>query len=445
MASRAIGNAALISIVDDDVSVRESLTGLMDSMGIAAQGFSTAEQFLKSDEVSSTSCLIADVHMRGMTGLELHDCLVNSGNTIPTILMTADPAGRLRARALASGVAGYLTKPFTDTDLLGCVRSALTYRKQELHNDASEPRLVETYRFRPEDLRPATRAPGISAFMRVRNGADFLEATVRSHLSHFDEIVIVYNQCSDATPDILARLRVEFGNRVRTFHYRPRVFAPGSIGHAREPADSPASFVNMSNFALVQTRFRVAVKLDDDHLALSGRLQRLTEHIRSADFHLDKMLCCAGINLARDAAGTFGVLRRDPLVGSGDLFFFEVTPETYFTHDRRFETFRHDKPRVFADFTYAHVKFLKSHFGFASRDIEEGGNPRFWRKREEFLADRRVISLDELSLRAPRWLDIAALAPLPEKARLKIDRWRRFVRAAPSSDELRAALDYCCH
>src|SRR5690606_2481883 len=66
------------------------------------------------------------------------------------------------------------------------------------------------FRFRPEDLKIGERKPGISAFMRIRNGADFLEATIRSHISHFDEIVAVHNRCTDETPDILARLAQEF-------------------------------------------------------------------------------------------------------------------------------------------------------------------------------------------------------------------------------------------
>ena len=88
--------------------------------------------------------------------------------------------------------------------------------------------IVENYRFRPEDLSPGSRLAGIGAFMRIRNGADFLEATIRSHIGYFDEIVAVYNQCTDATPDILARLAAEYGpDRLRVFHYLPKVFPPG--------------------------------------------------------------------------------------------------------------------------------------------------------------------------------------------------------------------------
>ena len=303
-----------------------------------------------------------------------------------------------------------------------------------------EPLLVETYRFRSEDLRPATRLPGISAFMRVKNGAAFLEATIRSHMAHLDEIVAVYNQCTDATPEILARLSGEFGDRLRVFHYKPKVFAPGSDGHAREPPDSPASFVNQSNFALAQTRFRVAVKLDDDHLAMGGRLAALTARIRAADYRLDRVLCFSGINLARDESGKTEILAHEPFSGNGDIGFFEVTPCTRFIHHLRFEDFDHaGKRREFCDFTYWHMKYLKSGFGFSNRDIGQS-NARFLRKYNRFIANRRMATITELVRQAPAGLGFLAALPLPDKAKLKIDRWRRLQQAPPNAADLDAAL-----
>ncbi len=84
----------VIAIVDDDTSVREGTMDLVKAMGFIAEAFSCAEEFLKSKRLHSTSCLIADVRMPGMTGLELHNRLVRSGNVIPTILITAFPNDR---------------------------------------------------------------------------------------------------------------------------------------------------------------------------------------------------------------------------------------------------------------------------------------------------------------------------------------------------------------
>jgi FixJ family two-component response regulator len=115
----------LISIVDDDDSVREATKGLMKALGFGVEAFQSGEEFLKSGHFKLTSCLIADMKMPRMTGLELHRRLLASGNPIPTILITAYPDERIRARAMEAGVIGYLAKPFTEDDLLVCINSAL--------------------------------------------------------------------------------------------------------------------------------------------------------------------------------------------------------------------------------------------------------------------------------------------------------------------------------
>src|SRR5262245_40989930 len=94
-------------------------------MGFVVLAFPGAAAFLGSDHVHSTSCLIADVHMPGMTGIELHKRLVGASKTIPTILITAHPNERDRSRALRAGVLCYLAKPFKDDVLLACVHYAL--------------------------------------------------------------------------------------------------------------------------------------------------------------------------------------------------------------------------------------------------------------------------------------------------------------------------------
>jgi FixJ family two-component response regulator len=115
----------LISVVDDDESMREAVRALMKSLGYTAEAFASAEEFLSSCEAVRTSCLIADVQMPGMTGLELHRHLVASGKSIPTILITAYPGDSARERALDDGVMGYLSKPFDEDDLLACIHSSL--------------------------------------------------------------------------------------------------------------------------------------------------------------------------------------------------------------------------------------------------------------------------------------------------------------------------------
>ncbi len=120
----------VIAIVDDDNSVREAIMSLLRAVGFANEAYSCAEDFLTSGRLQRTSCLIADVRMPGMSGLELHRRLVLSGNPIPTVLITAHPDDGTRARALEAGIIGYLTKPFDENDVLGCIRSPSTIARR---------------------------------------------------------------------------------------------------------------------------------------------------------------------------------------------------------------------------------------------------------------------------------------------------------------------------
>jgi FixJ family two-component response regulator len=115
----------LISIIDDDQSVREAIGDLFESLGFTVQAFASAVDFLASSNIRDTSCLIVDVQMPRMTGVELHSRLVESGYAVPTILITAYPYDSVRAHVLAQGVICYLSKPLDEAVLVGCVRLAL--------------------------------------------------------------------------------------------------------------------------------------------------------------------------------------------------------------------------------------------------------------------------------------------------------------------------------
>ena len=115
----------LISVVEDDQLFRESMNELLTSLGYTVKAFASAADFLKSPVVEETDCLVADVQMPGMTGVELHKHLMDSGHPIPTILVTAYPNEAVRNRALKDGVVCYLAKPVDDHHLERCLRSAL--------------------------------------------------------------------------------------------------------------------------------------------------------------------------------------------------------------------------------------------------------------------------------------------------------------------------------
>ena len=300
--------------------------------------------------------------------------------------------------------------------------------------------IIETFRFSPDMLAPADRLPGISAFMRIRNGADFLEATIRSHADMYDEIVAVYNQCTDETADILMRLSKELGPKLRVFHYIPLVDPAGSEGHAQTPGAAPNSLVTYSNFALCQTRHKWVVKLDDDHLAIPDAVNAMISAIRAGSADERIMHCFSGLNLVRGDNGVMRVPAVAPVSGKGDIGYFRVSDGTYFVHDRRFERFvRGGIERRFAGWFYWHLKYLKSGGGFANYNLDANPGSRYARRQERL----RVGALWDLA-EAKRALSPGPLrrlrAAIDAKAQLAVARDASLGTAFPQAD-LKAALE----
>jgi FixJ family two-component response regulator len=121
----ALSETAIIAVVDDDESVRATTDSLVRSLGYRVHTFASAEDFLRSSSLSDTSCVIADVHMPGMSGVELQTHLLTRGSRLPFIFITAFPDERIRARALRAGAIGYLTKPVEEHSFIQCLNTAL--------------------------------------------------------------------------------------------------------------------------------------------------------------------------------------------------------------------------------------------------------------------------------------------------------------------------------
>lgn len=119
------GNTKLIAIVDDDDSMRSALQGLLKSAELPAQSFASAEEFLKSGQHQQIACLIADIRMPGMSGLELQAKLNAEHCRIPIIFITAHGDEKMRMQALRAGAVEFMAKPFNDEALLESVRAAL--------------------------------------------------------------------------------------------------------------------------------------------------------------------------------------------------------------------------------------------------------------------------------------------------------------------------------
>jgi FixJ family two-component response regulator len=118
----------LISIVDDDELARDGIAALVESLGYNAVTFTSAEHFLRFDVIAETTCLITDMQMPGLSGLELQEALRSQGYQTPVIVITAYPDEKHRTRAFANGAVGFLSKPFDEKSLIECLATAIKSR-----------------------------------------------------------------------------------------------------------------------------------------------------------------------------------------------------------------------------------------------------------------------------------------------------------------------------
>jgi FixJ family two-component response regulator len=123
--------APLISIVDDDALARDGIRELVESLGYNAITFSSAEYFLQSNAIAETTCLITDLQMPGLNGLQLQEALQSRGYRTPVILITAYPNEKDWARALDNGAIGFLSKPFDEGSLIECLTVAIKFQSSQ--------------------------------------------------------------------------------------------------------------------------------------------------------------------------------------------------------------------------------------------------------------------------------------------------------------------------
>jgi FixJ family two-component response regulator len=124
-----MGKPPLVSVVDDDESVRESLPDFLEQLGFAAAAFPSAEAFLASDVVGKTSCLLLDIAMPGMSGPELQEELIRRRQKIPIVFITATADSTVRPRLLERGAVECLAKPFSEGDLIDALNAALRMKQ----------------------------------------------------------------------------------------------------------------------------------------------------------------------------------------------------------------------------------------------------------------------------------------------------------------------------
>jgi FixJ family two-component response regulator len=123
--TRKWNKVPIISIVDDDDEIRAAVKSLLQSYGLKAQGFVSAEEFLESSLAEQTACLITDVQMPGMSGVDLQDALIKRDPRLPIIFISAFPEERLQRKVEAAGALAFLSKPFDAEELMACVHRAI--------------------------------------------------------------------------------------------------------------------------------------------------------------------------------------------------------------------------------------------------------------------------------------------------------------------------------
>ena len=219
------------------------------------------------------------------------------------------------------------------------------------------------FHFDAEVLDPRNREPGVSAMLRVRDGAQFLRPSLESCIDVFDEIIAVHHQCGDDTPQILHEYAAKHPRRFKVYEYPHEVFPPHTTAHARQPPESPHTIAALCNYALSKTTRRFVVKHDADHVYFP-RFAEIAEAVRSGRFGGD-VVATVGVNIARTRAGEVGAYLPIPAVGGSDFLFFPVSRDTYYTHTPSYEVLCVPPCRwVYAGFAFWHLKFLCRHYGF---------------------------------------------------------------------------------
>ncbi len=195
----------------------------------------------------------------------------------------------------------------------------------------------EKFVVKPEEIWNKKRKEGISGFYRIKNEEELLEASVKSHIPYLDEVVIVYNDCSDKTPEIAHRLKRQYPEKVHVYEYKPRVFPALSHEHALLKKESPFSLANYYNYALSKTNYKVAVKIDADHIAVPEKFENACKQIRSGK--INTMHYFFGVNLFACDSG-FCVNKKQAFTHGYDCGFFPVRKGVYFTQRLKSESLR---------------------------------------------------------------------------------------------------------
>lgn len=283
---------------------------------------------------------------------------------------------------------------------------------------------VENPSFKPEDFDSSKKMPGVSAIVRLRNEADYLEQALNSILPFFDEFVIVYNQCSDRTPQIVEKFANKEPQRVKAFHYLPEVFPPGSEQHRVLPPNHVSSLVHYFNFVLSKASYQVCARWDGDMIAAPEPFGQVIDRLRSikpgtlsgwsSPWRMG-FWWYKGVNLW-DQDGKILVIKSRPTSGGRkDHGFWPAGRRHIFRRYPRGEYLRTwwFIP-TFVGFVFFHVKGMKKDRGIGVYQLEKNPNSLYRKPIEETWTNPELVTFEEYCQIEP------AARSLPDPASLGI-------------------------
>jgi hypothetical protein len=243
----------------------------------------------------------------------------------------------------------------------------------------------------PADLNIKSRQPGISGFMRLKNEELYLDAAIASHIEFLDELILVFNNCTDSTPEICRKWEANYPDKVKVYEYAPYVYPVGTVESRTLPADDIGTLANFYNYSLSKTTRTIAIKIDGDHIAVPNVFCEAAKQARS--LKNNEWLSLRGANLFeyngqlymsngysnRLTAGAQRERGTPPITG-GDHAFFVVTEDTWheMDPDEGYEILKlhHVKDTVisYKPVAFLHLKGVKNDKGMKNWELDRFGD-----------------------------------------------------------------------